>query len=169
MTIFFIWNILSKLVEQSWPLPLLSSAPFSSTRISHNHHINYSAAITRYLCTSVPPAVWSSYRNWGGHGIFNARNDLSACCAHEGETGTDESAKMLTWKSRKAGPLSCRVQKSNLTDTDCKVQRVSQPASISSLVTTFFVACWICAKVSALVNTRGVLGSKSPTPNKMNK
>ena len=31
-----------------------------------------------------------------GLGIFNVRNDLSACCVHEGETGTDEFAQMLT-------------------------------------------------------------------------
>ena len=32
----------------------------------------------------------------GGHGMFNVRNDLSACHAHEGETGADESAQALT-------------------------------------------------------------------------
>ena len=32
----------------------------------------------------------------GGHGIFNVRNDLRACCTHESETGTNESAQVLT-------------------------------------------------------------------------
>ena len=35
----------------------------------------------------------------GGHGIFNARNDLRACCTHESETGTNESAQVLTRKN----------------------------------------------------------------------
>ena len=36
--------------------------------------------------------------------IFNVHNDLSARCAHEDETGTDESAQALTrkkWRERK--------------------------------------------------------------------
>ena len=37
----------------------------------------------------------------GDHGSFNVRSDFSACCAHEGETGTDECAKVLTGKNRK--------------------------------------------------------------------
>ena len=34
------------------------------------------------------------------HGIFNVRNDLSACCAHEaGETGLDESVQVCEKRS----------------------------------------------------------------------
>ena len=44
----------------------------------------------------------------GGHGIFNVRNDGSACCAHEGETGTDESVQVLTQKDRKGHPAATR-------------------------------------------------------------
>ena len=31
--------------------------------------------------------------------LFNVRYDLRACCAHEDETGTDESAQVLTRKN----------------------------------------------------------------------
>ena len=34
-----------------------------------------------------------------GQGIFNMRNNLRAGCAHEGETGIDESAQALTRKN----------------------------------------------------------------------
>ena len=34
-----------------------------------------------------------------GHVILNVRNDVSALCSHEGETGTDESAYGLTGKN----------------------------------------------------------------------
>ena len=37
----------------------------------------------------------------GRHGIFNIRGDVSARCAHEGETGIKESAHVLTRKKRK--------------------------------------------------------------------
>ena len=37
----------------------------------------------------------------GGHEIFYVRNGLSACCAQEGEKGTDESAQVFTRKNRK--------------------------------------------------------------------
>ena len=30
--------------------------------------------------------------------IFNVRNDLSACRAHGGDTGTDESEQALIWR-----------------------------------------------------------------------
>ena len=32
----------------------------------------------------------------GVRGIFNVRNDLGVSCAHQGETGTEESTQMLT-------------------------------------------------------------------------
>ena len=37
--------------------------------------------------------VWKKKKK--RHGIFDVLNDLSACCAHEGETGTDVSAQAL--------------------------------------------------------------------------
>ena len=45
-----------------------------------------------------------------GHGkvlIFNAHSDLSAYCAHRGETGTDNFPQMLTWAELKRGPSPC--------------------------------------------------------------
>ena len=30
----------------------------------------------------------------GGHEVFNARNDLSACHAHEGDTGTNKCSRV---------------------------------------------------------------------------
>ena len=33
------------------------------------------------------------------HGIFDVRLNLSACCAHEGETDTDGSVQMLNLKN----------------------------------------------------------------------
>ena len=35
----------------------------------------------------------------GGHGIFNMHNNLHECYAHEGRTGNDKSAQLLTWKN----------------------------------------------------------------------
>ena len=32
----------------------------------------------------------------GGRGIFNVGNNFGACCAHDGETGTDGSVQVLT-------------------------------------------------------------------------
>ena len=37
----------------------------------------------------------------GGNGIFNVSDDLSACWAHEGETGTDTPAQVLRQKNWK--------------------------------------------------------------------
>ena len=45
-------------------------------------------SVMQCLCVSLPPAG-----RW--HGIFNARNDLSECCAHEGGTNSDGSAQVL--------------------------------------------------------------------------
>ena len=44
-----------------------------------------SAAVTPYLCVSIPPAVRPSLAEKSGLGIFNVRNDLRACCANEGD------------------------------------------------------------------------------------
>ena len=50
------------------------------------------------LCLSTPPAVLSAFNLWskGGHGM---RKDLSASCAHEGETATGDFAQMFILRS----------------------------------------------------------------------
>lgn len=40
---------------------------------------------------AIPPAI-----STGGHGFFAMCSDLSACFAHDGETGTDQFAQVLT-------------------------------------------------------------------------
>ena len=59
------------------------------------------------FCHHFASSVFSCHRplelvlSKGGPGIFNVRIDLNACCAHEGDTGTDESPQVLTWKKLK--------------------------------------------------------------------
>ena len=66
------------------------STPFPQD--SRNQCFDYSATIMHnYLRVLLPPALGPS-RLKGGHGSCNARYNLSACCAHEGETDTDDSA-----------------------------------------------------------------------------
>ena len=66
------------------------STPFPQD--SRNHRFDYSATIMHnYLRVLLPPALGPS-RLKAGHGSCNARYDLSAYCAHEGETDTDDSA-----------------------------------------------------------------------------
>ena len=43
-------------------------------------HFNYSAAVMHHLRVSAPISLLLSQ---SGHGIFNTRNTLAACCAHE--------------------------------------------------------------------------------------
>ena len=66
----------------------IATAP-SLIRGSCNHHFNYSATIMRYC---VLPYHWSLgfLLSTCGLGIFNVRNGFSACCAREGEMGTDD-------------------------------------------------------------------------------
>ena len=60
----------------------------------------------------------------GGDGIFNVRNDLCACCAHEGETGTDESAQVLTQKNSKTALHSVTSREEYKTALhSCHIQR----------------------------------------------
>ena len=61
----------------------------SLIRGSCNHHFNYSATIMRYC---VLPYHWSLgfLLSTCGLGFFNVRNGFSACCAREGEMGTDD-------------------------------------------------------------------------------
>lgn len=72
---------------------------------SPNQHFDYSATTMCYLSVSMPVALILtvlgilSWKGW--HGVFNAGNTLSACCAHEDETGTQMSTQMLTWKNWK--------------------------------------------------------------------
>ena len=60
---------------------------------------HYSATYMRYLCVSMTRAVRRLLLSVGARGIFNVRNDLSARCAHESETDTDEPTRVLTRKS----------------------------------------------------------------------
>ena len=67
---------------------------------SHDHHLDYSAAIMPYLCVSVPVAI-GSYQKVDME-VFNVHNDLIACCAREGKTGTDKLIEQtLTQKNLK--------------------------------------------------------------------
>ena len=60
--------------------------------------------ILRFLCVTV---VFQCH--WleghlslkGTHGVFIMCNNFSACCAHEGKTGTDESTQIFIWKNWK--------------------------------------------------------------------
>ena len=58
------------------------------------------------MCVSMPSAVRSS-RVEGGHGIFNVCNDLSACCAHESETGSVQFGRFTGWSSLGRISSSC--------------------------------------------------------------
>ena len=84
----------------------------SSIGPSNNHYFDHSATIVMpsatviVCCVSV--SMPAAHRTLGmgslisktGHGIFNARNVLNACCSHEGETDTvDESAQVWTQKN----------------------------------------------------------------------
>ena len=68
-------------------------------------------SLLRIIC--VFPCHWPSK---DGRGMFDVRNDLSACCACEGETGTDKSVKLSTWRNppQKSSPPPCCVRGSNL-------------------------------------------------------
>ena len=60
--------------------------------ISHNNNFRHSATIMRYLCVLTPPAVRPSLIDrW-----TRDRSRAPACCAHDGETGIDVSAQVLT-------------------------------------------------------------------------
>ena len=57
-------------------------------------------------------AVWPS-RTESGHGVLSMRRDIITRCAHEDETGTDESAKSVDKEKRKNGPSPCLDRDSN--------------------------------------------------------
>ena len=68
--------------------------------------------------------------------LFKTRNDLSSCCAHESETGTDESArelKLKKWRKReeKKTVLHPVASRGRTLATGFTVQRASQPATTS--------------------------------------
>ena len=75
-----------------------SSWCYSSSISSHSHHFDYSA-IMCYLRFTMPLAVKPFLIEKIDMGSFNMHNNLSACHAHRGETGTHESAKVLTRKN----------------------------------------------------------------------
>ena len=71
---------------------MIQAYPFS---IMSNHCFDCSVTFFFPMAPAVGPSLFSQ----GGHGIFNVRSDLIACCAHEGETRSDESARALTRKN----------------------------------------------------------------------
>ena len=82
----------------------------------------------------------------GGHGIFNARSDLSMCFAHEGEKNTEESAQVLTGKTEKRPfTLSCTVVE--LWPVHAfNVQRSNQPTPVGrqqSICYAHMKRCWL--------------------------
>ena len=58
---------------------------------------DYSATTRHLLCASLLSGLLVSK---GVTEIFNVHNTLSACCAHEGKMGTEESTQVLTWLGR---------------------------------------------------------------------
>ena len=70
----------------------------SSTRNSQNHHFDYCIPLLCVICVFPCHRPLGLLLSTGGHRIGNVRNDLSACCAHEDGTGTDESAEVSTRK-----------------------------------------------------------------------
>ena len=85
----------------------LSNSPCVSsnrayTKWSCRQQSSLTITIARYLRVTCHRPLGLLWSNWkGGYRTFNVRNDFSACCAHAGETGTDESALMLTRKNWK--------------------------------------------------------------------
>ena len=79
----------------------------------HHHRHHHTTTITTYYC-----ALPVSFRATGflllkgGHGIFNVRNKIGVCCAHEGETGIGESAQLFTLKNLKV-PNPIATQEAN--------------------------------------------------------
>ena len=59
-----------------------------------------------------------------GHGILNMCNDLSACCAHKGETGNDESEQVNS-ETQKNGPASCCILLSSACSTELDLWEMS--------------------------------------------
>ena len=79
------------------------------------------------LYGSVPLAI-SFLSLKGGHGIFNVRSDLSACCAQEGEADTDKSAQV--WKQMNRKMILHPVTPSNRTEAcGFTVQPIGQLAT----------------------------------------
>ena len=91
------------------------------------------------LCVSClfpcnPPLSFLLWKD--GLGIFNVRNDLSACCVHEGETGTDEFAQMLTRENWKG---SFTLPRPGLEPTVAAVTRpLAQPANHCATASVLF-------------------------------
>ena len=81
----------------------------SSIRNRHGHHL----VILLLLCII---CVFPCHRplsllfSKSGQGIFNVRNDFSACCAHEGETTTEESATNVDGSTEKQSFTLSRQQ-----------------------------------------------------------
>lgn len=109
----------------------------SSTWSSHNHHFDCSATIMHHLfpCHQLSGLLLLK----GGHGIFNVCNDFSACCVHEGVTGSYESAGVDSEELKK-GPSPCHIQQAKLLSS----ASAKQPQ-------TWIVSCRLWDRISALV------------------
>ena len=73
--------------------PQSSPSCSSSIRSRHNYRFDYNASILCVVCL-IPrhQSLGFPLNRKVDNGIFNVRNDLNACCAHEVKTDTDESA-----------------------------------------------------------------------------
>ena len=70
-------------------------------------------------------------------GIFNAHNDHSAC--YEGETDTDETAKVMTGKNcMKIGLLPCHVLESHLWALDLLSRMVANQLRSPAIVLNYY-------------------------------
>ena len=64
----------------------------------YSYRFDYPATIMRYVWVSCHRPFFLLLSK-DGRGFFNVCNHLSACGSHAGETGTDESAQVLTRKN----------------------------------------------------------------------
>ena len=70
----------------------------SSITSRNNYHFDSSATLCIICMIPCHREGQNLLLMKGGHGIFKVGHDLKAYCAHKGETGTDESAQVLTRK-----------------------------------------------------------------------
>lgn len=99
-----------------------------------------------------------SCRNYG-HGIFNERKELHACCTHEGETGTDESTeKPVRTRKNDKTVLRCVACQSGATATGFTVHS----ALASQLPTAVVVQCRPLTDVLKIVQSSSPWAQSSP-------
>ena len=73
-----------------------------SSKILASEEKSTTTATTYYCALPVSFRATGFLLLKGGHGIFNVRNKIGVCCAHEGETGIGESAQLFTLKNLKS-------------------------------------------------------------------